>query len=67
MFFKGQIKDNISAVYNSINSNTYSSDLFFKVRDYIEKYPNDETFKREYDYLNSRVNFNTEPVNSEEE
>ena len=42
MIFKDQITDSINAVYNNINSNNYSSDLFFKVRDYMEKYPNDE-------------------------
>ena len=44
MIFKEKIKDSINVVYNSINSNNYSSDLFFKVRDYIEKYPNENDF-----------------------
>ena len=31
----------------------------------IEKYPNNETYKREYDFLNSRVNIDPNPVHTE--
>ena len=36
-----------------------------KVQSLVEKYPNDETYKREYDFLNSRININPEPVHTE--
>ena len=44
MMFKKQIIDNINTVRYIINNNssTYSSDLFFKVQSYMNRYPNDE-------------------------
>ena len=36
-----------------------------KVQALVQQYPNDETYKREYDFLNSRININPEPVHTE--
>ncbi|MCR5214218.1 MAG: hypothetical protein K6E10_07360 [Eubacterium sp.] len=40
---------------------------FDKISALFEKYPDNEIYKREYDYLNSRINFDTQPVNGDEE
>lgn len=37
---------------------------FTKISNLVEKYPNDEIFKREYDFLDSRVNINPVPVHT---
>lgn len=36
-----------------------------KITSLKDKYPNDEVYKREYDFLYSRINMNTEPVHTE--
>ncbi len=40
---------------------------FDKISALCEKYPDNETFRREYDYLYSRLNIDTEPVNGDGE
>ena len=37
---------------------------FNKISDLVAKYPDNETFRKEFDFLNSRINYNVEPVNS---
>ena len=55
-------------MYNSIVLSEQKLDYetaLEKATELIEEYPNNETYQKEYDFLYSRINVNTEPVHKD--